>query len=183
MKMIKLKCTECGGEFERSAVEARRNAKKGRDTFCSRTCMCIHHNQNCPTVRHDHLRKYRNTTADEFSPFRKFMKSVRVRKRENRGHRGLGYDITLQDLRDQWEAQDGVCPYTGWKLQLPLSVERWDPETPFHLRASIDRIDSAVGYMKGNIQFCALMANLAKGKLLDEDLIKFCKAVAEFRKD
>ena len=178
MKMIKLRCTQCGGEFERSAVEARRNGKKGREVFCSRTCMGIHHNKNCSnTKRSGHCQ------IDEFSPFRKFMGSVKVRERENRGGRSLGYNITLQDLKDQWEAQDGVCPYTGWKLQLPATRTTWHPNTPHYLRASIDRIDSDVGYMKGNIQFCALMANTAKSNLLGEDLIKFCKAVAEFRKE
>lgn len=26
-------------------------------------------------------------------------------------------NVTLEDLRQQWEKQKGRCPYTGWKLK------------------------------------------------------------------
>ena len=82
-------------------------------------------------------------------------------------------DISVQDLQDQWDKQRGICPYTGWKMKLRLRKKGSSP-----YQASLDRIDSSCGYVRGNIQFVALMANYAKNSFDDEHLIQFCKAVA-----
>jgi hypothetical protein len=48
--------------------------------------------------------------------------------------------------------------------------------------ASLDRIDSQKGYLKGNVRFVALMANLARADFRDRDLLIFCRAVVAHRR-
>ena len=44
-------------------------------------------------------------------------------------------------------------------------------------RASVDRIDSSKGYIKGNIQFVSLVAQYAKNMWDEKELYNFCEAV------
>lgn len=90
-------------------------------------------------------------------------------------------DISLQDIKSQWEAQQGVCLLTGWKMQLMenTSPSKQLPLTPD--RASLDRIDSRKGYEKGNIRFVAYMAQCAKNVFDDKDLTNFCEAVVQYK--
>lgn len=86
--------------------------------------------------------------------------------------------LTLADVKDQWEKQAGICPYTGWHLDL-ATWRRKRNKSP--KQASIDRIDNSIGYEKGNIQFVALIVNYAKNTFTDDDLVEMCKAVAKRR--
>jgi hypothetical protein len=102
-----------------------------------------------------------------YSPFRRIFSSLKSRKKE--------CTISIHDLREQWEKQRGICPYTGWKLVLPANSREKIEKTPN--RASLDRIDSSKGYIKGNIQFVALMAQYAKHSWPDEDVKYFFGSV------
>jgi hypothetical protein len=46
--------------------------------------------------------------------------------------------------------------------------------------ASLDRIDSSKGYIKGNIQFVSVIANYAKNEMTHDEMLYFCKATAKF---
>jgi len=74
----------------------------------------------------------------------------------------------------QWEQQKGVCPYTGWRMILP--VEKKKPGKIPH-QASVDRIDCSLGYTPDNIQFVALMAQYAKHTWGDSEVKGFFAAV------
>lgn len=85
-------------------------------------------------------------------------------------------NITLQDLKDQWEKQGGKCPYTGWDMKFDGCTKRKGlRRTPD--RASLDRIDSSKGYIKGNIQFVSLIAQYAKNDWNDDVILEFANAV------
>jgi len=183
--MVILICETCGEEFERSRGEVNRNSKLGRRTYCSLKCVGKDNNS--------HLDKWKSKCSelacrpdqrvpganivDEFSPFRFHMKCMR-NKRTN-GKKRQKCEVTLSDLKEQWDKQKGICPYTGWKLITLRSTAYTDqlPTTPD--RASLDRIDSSKPYTKDNIQFVAMAAQFAKNKWTGEDLIEFCQAVVE----
>ncbi len=107
---------------------------------------------------------------DGFSPFRKVL---RVAKQHANGP----VEITLDDLKSQWEKQNGICPLTGWKLQLSETSGHQLPKTTN--RASLDRIDSTKGYVKGNIRFIAMIAQFAKNTWTDREVLLFCEAVSK----
>jgi hypothetical protein len=42
---------------------------------------------------------------------------------------------------------------------------------------SLDRIDSSVGYVRGNVQFVCNVVNRIKQELLQEELLLWCKRI------
>ena len=171
---IKLKCENCGIEFERKIGEYHRNLKKNRRIFCSRKC-CGHGVTNNLPKEKNTIGLNSSNRKDDFSPFRWHFRNIKRRESKICA-------ITLKDLKNQWEMQKGICPYTGWKLKNMETTNYLDqlPKTPD--RASLDRIDSTKGYILGNIQFISLMAQYAKAHWKEENLFKFCEAVSEKQK-
>jgi hypothetical protein len=47
---------------------------------------------------------------------------------------------------------------------------------------SVDRIDSSLGYIKGNIQLVCMAVNQMKNDLTVEQLKYFCKSILEYKK-
>ena len=47
--------------------------------------------------------------------------------------------------------------------------------------ASLDRIDSSLGYITGNVQWVDGKVNLAKRAMSDEEFIEMCKRVVKTR--
>ena len=47
---------------------------------------------------------------------------------------------------------------------------------------SVDRIDSSLGYIKGNIQLVCMAVNQMKSDLTVEQLKYFCKSILEYKK-
>jgi hypothetical protein len=102
---------------------------------------------------------------------------VFVRKRYCKDNIGnVPQHLTLQDLKEQWEHQGGICPYTGWKMITPKNTKERRVRSP--AVASVDRIDSTKGYVKGNIEFVCYMAQCAKNSFNRQDVVDFCLAVA-----
>jgi YHS domain-containing protein len=114
---------------------------------------------------------------DEYSPFRQHLISARKRV----SSKGRECNITLQELKKLWETQGGRCPYTGWELDNPETTNYLDSYQLHPRRASLDRIDSSLGYVPGNIQFVSVIANYAKRDFKEEKLLEFCRAVAGYR--
>lgn len=176
MKTTTVTCAHCGKEFDRYTSEVKRSEKLGRKHYCSRAC--------CGADNNDHLLRtdaFGNLDAsnrlDEFSPFRRHLKQARMHASKRRTKE---CSITLEHLKEQWEKQQGQCPYTGWKLEnLPSSGSRSELHPA---RASLDRIDSSRGYTPDNIQFVAYMANCAKNEFPEEKLFEFCQAVYAMNK-
>jgi hypothetical protein len=175
MSLVELTCEVCGKVFMRNSGEVTRNKKLGRRVFCSLQCTGKASIGNLPEVRKtDHLPKGKVT--DEYSPFRKYLEVIRQRVKI----RGEELSITLEDIKQQWEKQNGVCPFTGWKLDIPRTT-MWSESPLTPRRASLDRIDSSIGYVPGNIRFVSVMANYCKNAFIDKDVFEFCQAVVEYQ--
>lgn len=177
VSLISLQCDNCKEEFERKESAHRDNLKRGRTTtFCSLSCSCSYsHTQNL--LNPEGINYVSNfgdkigRAKDEYTPFRWFMRGANRRDKE--------VNIDLKYLKQLWEEQKGLCIFTKWKLTLPDNSDGWKDTKDKIYRASLDRIDSSKGYIKGNVQFVSLMANLAKSNMTDDQMVKFCKAVAE----
>lgn len=77
----------------------------------------------------------------------------------NAKRRKIPYDLSMQDLRDIYNEQDGKCRYTGVSMKLHTDgTANRDP-----LLLSIDRLDSTAGYTKKNTVFCCWGCNALKG--------------------
>lgn len=108
--------------------------------------------------------EYFNEKAKEYNsarPFHYAFRRLRMRAKQN----GLLFDLDEQYLIDIWT---GVCAIFGTPLQLPYSTERQVPD-----KATIDKIDPALGYVRGNVQWVSNRANTIKsfGTIEEHQLI------------
>ena len=91
-----------------------------------------------------------------------------------------GLDVSLLDGKlENMQYLDSIahdyCVLSG----RPITYKRF-PRDSFST-ASLDRIDSAKGYVKGNVQWIHKEVNRMKSDLSDEQFIAFCCEVARFR--
>ncbi len=173
-KTIELDCGNCNRIFTKIAKEYRRQIKKGNTRFfCSLSCTCLKRNAENPPKGN-----VQNLTADnrrdEFTPFRWFLNHAQSRNKNRTVPRD--FNLTIDYLKTLWEKQEGVCPFTNWKLILPYDCDG-ALQTDIS-NASLDRIDNSKGYIVDNVRFVCVMANFARNKFTDDQLLEFCKAVA-----
>jgi len=94
---------------------------------------------------------------------------------KNHAHsRKLEFRITLEEAWELFQVQEGKCALTG----LPLSLVTPKGKGPSAKSASLDRIDSGCGYVKGNIQWVHKRINRMKMDLDQDYFIELCRAVA-----
>lgn len=168
-KLITLTCDCCGKEFQKPISEYKRNLALGRSNYCSRSCSGKSCNKNGKQKgNYESIKDYTYNRLDEFTPFRYYLRNVRKRFKE--------CTITLQDLKDQWEKQQGICPYSGINLVLQTYKNH---SNDIIFSASLDRIDSSKGYIPGNIQFVSTAINYMKSTMSDERTKFLCHKIAE----
>lgn len=83
--------------------------------------------------------------------------------------RGREFGITIEYIDDLYVAQNKKCAYT----KLPISFEE--------STASLDRIDSSKGYVKGNVQWVHKDINRMKMSLSEDRFVELCRLVADER--
>lgn len=172
---VKCVCAECGCNFERERSQVNRSKKQGKNIFCSLSCSCSHGNKNASRNRVTaHLEPANQ--RDELTPFRWFL--ARARQRWKRW--GVP-DLSLEDLKEIWDKQQGICPLSGWAMELPQSTRGFGKSKNIR-RASVDRIDPAIGYTKNNIRFTCVIANYCRNQFDDNEVIQFCNQVAKYNK-
>jgi len=161
---------ECGKTFIKDLSEVKRNQKRGCGNYCSLSCSGkSNHNQ---LLKYSgNINNFKNIIqSDKYTGLREHL-----RRTKNRNHE---VTITLEDLLKQWIFQKGKCVYTGVNLIHPI---RLNGESYIYT-ASLDRIDSSVGYIPGNIQFISVTSNMAKNKMSHDDMLLFCKLISENHK-
>lgn len=87
--------------------------------------------------------------------------------------RELKFNLSIKDMWNQFEKQNGICALSGIQLKFPTKSNSSDGT------ASLDRIDSSKGYIKGNIQWVHKHINKIKWEYSQEYFIELCKKVAE----
>lgn len=171
MSSIELKCKICLKSFKRRKAEHNRSIKKGRKIYCSLRCSGKGNARNLGKALGNGNTEnlIANNRKDEYSTFKWYMRVINKRKKD--------CDVDLPYLKQIWEDQKGICPLTNWKLELPKHSTNWGSKENKIYRASIDRIDSNKGYIKGNIRYISVMANYCKNIFTDEEVVVFCEAV------
>lgn len=155
---------KCNKSFMKDGSEVRRNKKRGVNNYCSISCSSIINHKQLHSGNVKYLEG--STKADKYTGLREHLRRAKYRTRE--------FNITLDDLLNQWDKQNGICPYTGIKLIHPIRIK----DEGLIYMASLDRIDSTKGYIVDNIQFISAAANLAKNNMTHEQMIEFCKLIS-----
>lgn len=150
--------------FYKPISEINRNKKLKRRNFCSRSCVAKQCNSEKEIkIPSEFKEKWNGSNSDECTPFRYYLKKARARKWD--------YDIDCSYLNDLWKKQKGKCSISG--LDMKLKTHSNTSEDLGLTAASLDRIDSSLGYIKGNVQFMCVGLNLLKGKREDSEVIDF----------
>lgn len=89
----------------------------------------------------------------------KTLESMHARGVADARRRSIPWNLSIENLRAQWDAQGGRCQYSG-----VLLTNRPGPTC-----MSLDRVDSGKGYVTGNVVFCTRVANLMKRDLTVEE--------------
>jgi len=87
-------------------------------------------------------------------PVRWIRRAVSAAKQRAKGN--YEFDITAQDMVDQWREQNGDCYW----FQVPMGFVEDHPYHP--LTPSLDKVDPYHGYTFGNVVWACLAANTAK---------------------
>lgn len=162
-----VKCFSCGNEFEKENRYIKTAEKKNRNHYCSLACLgkdnLIRGKEkidkwNKSEENKTLLKSICSNGKDEYTGFRTLLSSCFKRKKE--------CDLDLPYLKEVWTKQNGKCAITGVDLQLKSNYNK-------NYQASIDRIDSAKGYIKGNIRFISVSVNWLKNDLDDNHLREF----------
>jgi len=90
--------------------------------------------------------------------------------------RGLIFDISIEEAWDLFIKQNKKCAITG--VDLVLCVQTKGIKNG-NQTASLDRIDSSVGYTLSNIQWVHRDINQMKWDLDQDKFINWCKIVAK----
>lgn len=162
-------CKNCGKEFEKPLTEIRRNEKLNRPNFCSRTCVGKNNSNNFGDRRSNYnISQHSNNRMDGYSKFKYHYRTIKNRYKE--------INVTIDDLKNQWDKQNGICEFTG--VQLILSTYTKIEKNPINA-ASLDRIDSSRGYLKDNIRWVSRSINWMKNDMSDEMTWELCKLIGD----
>lgn len=108
-----------------------------------------------------------------------------IKRRANRDRKGMNavpvrINITIEDCWELFQEQDRKCVYTGLVLHFPVNSTH---KANRDATASLDRIDSTKGYVKGNIQFVHKHINMMKLTYDEDYFIEMCQLVAKNTQD
>ena len=96
-------------------------------------------------------------------------KSFAHKYEANAKTRNIPWDVSYNYLAELLIEQDFKCALTGW------DIHAMDVNSP----ASLDRIDSSLGYIEGNVQWVTIKVNMMKQRYSQQDFIEVCKAVSD----
>ena len=156
-KKTEIKCDGCNNNFLKENRYIKSSLKKGRKNFCSLSCQMTHNNRSDSRFKNT-KNLQRGSTKDEYSPFRYHYRKTYQRNKD--------CGITLEEIYDLWNKQKGKCAITG----IEMTHDKKHPNT-----ASLDRIDSNLGYIKENCQFVCFSINMAKHKFSAKEFDDFIK--------
>ena len=88
--------------------------------------------------------------------------------------RNIEFNVDIKYLWEVYIKQERKCPYTG--IDLILSPKSMHTRTP--INASLDRIDSNLGYIVGNVQWVFKKINVFKSDMSHSDFVGMCILVA-----
>lgn len=177
MNKTNVMCEWCEKRFDKLNKEINRCKKNGFGNYCSRSCSISYRNSIMTEKfwreqykKHPTLVGHANNRLDDLSPFKSFLNSGKASIKKH------GVEVDAKYLKFIWEQQGGKCPYTGISMILPSTTSKHQ-STRSLKKASLDRINSSLGYIQGNIEFVCLAINFAKNDRSRKEMIDFIKEI------
>ena len=133
----------------------------GYDSVCKK-CMVEKRSKHAERIRSDY-KWY----------CKKLLSQLRHRAKKD----AVPFNLTLEDLIHEYEAQDGRCRYTGKVLDFTLkNIRKGMPHRDF---PSLDRKIPSRGYVLGNVDWVTYGVNRMKNDFSEEEFISFCHLVSK----
>ena len=85
------------------------------------------------------------------------------------------FNLDVEYLWKLFEEQNGKCALSGVNIILVRNYTSSVVQT-----ASLDRIDSSKGYIKGNVQWLHKIVNRMKSDFTQENFLEMCDKIAKF---
>lgn len=88
----------------------------------------------------------------------------------------IPFELTKEYIVALFEEQDGKCFYSDVKLNI---VKKNKDRTHDPFKMSLDCVVPDLGYVKGNVVWCAYCVNALKLKMSKEDMIEVCRHIVK----
>jgi hypothetical protein len=161
-------CTKCGEMFLLSDFYTTGKKVSGEPKYNSWCKSCVKEKMSSYHARTWGPDKLQFSAMKRAANVRSYLSYLRAKAVKRSGS-----CISTDNLEELWLLQNGMCAITGWPLTMSLG------SGVVSTNASIDRIDSSIGYISGNVQLVCRAANIAKSNLSMEVFISLCRAAAE----
>ncbi len=104
-------------------------------------------------------------------------KSLYNRINSNAKRRGISMELSLKDLWELFIKQNRKCSLSDLPLDFTYGRNQKHKGT-----ASLDRIDSTKGYVKGNVQWVHKDVNWMKQDYSNDYFLSMCQRICDFQK-
>jgi deoxycytidylate deaminase len=94
--------------------------------------------------------------------------------KQNAIKRNLLFTVSPEYLWDLFIKQNKICVLSGLPLQFTPHRAATSTRRDF-TNASLDRIDSSVGYIEGNVRWVHKALNIMRMSLTDKDFLEYCR--------
>lgn len=160
-KIVNWKCLCSCGKITTSTSG---NLMSGHKASCGCIKSEMLHKKN-KERNYDYMKKFRKGTKDIPS---KYFSGLRHSAKK----RSLEFSISIDFLQKLLDIQNHKCAITGVPLFISNSFAKCDKFT-----ASVDRIDSSIGYIESNVQWVLATVNRVKWDLCEKTFFETCKLV------
>ena len=163
-------CTSCGEYMDESNFSKRSDLKhrNNRDYFC-RTCSTKRHEYNYARSKLSKIKC--NSTIDGF--LKNLLQHSKNRKKSRFNDRNIDFDYLLE----LYNNQNGLCKISGVPMTTIVGGGK------IQTNISLDRIDSSIGYVKGNIQLVCAIVNIMKSTLSMSEFMNWVNLISKNNKN
>jgi hypothetical protein len=161
-------CTCCGASKDLALFYTSGKKVDGSPKYASWCKQCISKKQASYHKRTWGEDKLQYTAFKRTKNVRSYLQYLRAKAVSRKKSEEV---ISLDALELLWATQKGECALTGWPMTMELA------NGVVHTNCSIDRTDSSLGYVVGNVQLVCRAVNVAKSNLDQLEFVKLCRAV------
>lgn len=166
------KLLEIGERFGKLTVVERAPDRNGGTAYLCQ-CDC----GNTTVVRAGRLRRGQKSCgcAQKLEKGESGFRALLANYREDAEKRGLAFDLSKEEFR---ELVTSNCFYCG---VLPSSIKKTGSKNGAFIYNGVDRMDSSLGYEKGNVVTCCKMCNWSKHTRDYDEWIEWLDRLVKFR--
>jgi len=154
-------CLECSRSYSRTYVIEHANTRNAKRQEKYKTDLEWQNHEKQRNTERNHKQDIKNQNRlrrDKTNSYKRAYDGVKNREQSSGKRKPKGFNISLEYTLEVAEQQNHKCALTG----IPFNMKRTGDKEHDALLPSIDRINSTLGYVPGNIQWTTIWANTAK---------------------